>query len=222
MLAPKKKVTKKELKYDPLLDSIEKAQEFYEEHSKQITGGVVALVVVLVLAWGWMNSMESTRNEAMLASTKATIAAMGGIDDNVLAELESVVNRYGTNQAASQATYQLGVARIEAGDLDGAKTLFTGLASSSDPHLKTAGILKLAYLAEKASDYAEAALLYEQVGSSDDGTASQYAKLQAGYAYIADGNVIAADKIVKDLLDEKPAGKFLDQVKYLEGKVLEK
>ncbi len=222
MLTPKKKLTKKELKHDPLLDTLEKGQEFYEENSKQILTGAVAIVVVIILAWGWMNNREATRSEAMLASTKATIAALGGIDDNVLAELERVVNDYGNNSAVSQATYQLGVARLQENDITGARDLFTTLATSSDKQLQMAGKLKLAYISEKESNYSDAASLYEEVGALKAGVVSKYAKLQAGYAYMADGNVIKADGIVKELLNEKPTGKFLEQVKYLEGKVLEK
>jgi len=222
MLAPKKKLTKKELKHDPLLDSLEKGKEFYEENSKQIMSGVVAVVVIIVLAWGWMNNLETTKNEAMLASTKATIAAIDGVDDNVLAELESVVDEYGTSSAVSQTTYQLGVARLNAGDLSGARDLFTPMANSSDKQLKIAGKLKLAFISEKEANYVDAAALYSEVGALEAGVVSDYAMLQAGYAYIADGNVSPADKIVKDLMEEKPTGKFLEQVKYLEGKVLEK
>ena len=222
MLTPKKKLTKKELKHDPLLDTLEKAQEFYEENSKQIITAAVSVVVIIILGWGWMNNLETTRSEAMLASTKATLAAVGGTNENVLAELERVVDEYGDNSAISQATYQLGVARLKADDISGARELFTALAKSSDMQLQLSGKLKLAYIFEKESNYSEAAKLYSQVGALDEGVVSQYAKLQAGYAHIAAGNVTKADKIVKELLKEKPAGKFLEQVKYLEGKVLEK
>jgi hypothetical protein len=54
------------------------------------------------------------------------------------------------------------------------------------------------------------------------GIVSEYATLQAGYAYVSAGNVVQAENIVAELLSEKPTGKFLEQVKYLEGKVLEK
>ena len=222
MLTPKKKLTKKELKHDPLLDTLEKGQQFYEENSKQIITGAVAVAVIIVLAWGWMNNLETTRSEAMLASTRATIAAVVSMDENVLAELERVVNEYGDNVAISQATYQLGVARLQENDLTGARDLFTTLANSSDKQLMLAGKLKLAYIFEKESNYGDAASLYSDVGALNEGVVSEYAMLQAGYAYIADGNVTRADNIVKELPKEKPTGKFLEQVKYLEGKVLEK
>ena len=222
MLKPKKKLTKKELKHDPLLDTLEKGKEFYEENSKQIMTGVVAFLAIIVLAWGWMNSMEATKNEAMLADTKATLAVMGGIDDNVLAELERVVDEYSGKSVIAQSTYQLGVARLKADDLSGAKDLFTTLANGSDKQLSIAGKLKLAFIDEKEANYEDAASIYSEIGAMDEGVVSEYASLQAGYAYVSAGNVAQAESIVADLLKEKPTGKFLEQVKYLEGKVLEK
>ncbi|MBT3631161.1 MAG: tetratricopeptide repeat protein [Candidatus Marinimicrobia bacterium] len=222
MLTPKKKLTKKELKHDPLLDTLEKGKEFYEENSKQIMTGAIAVVAVIILGWGWMNNQAATRNEAMLANTKATLAAVGGVDDNVLAELERVVDQYGDNSVISQATYQLGVARLDADDLSGARDLFTVLANSSDKQLKVAGKLKLAFINEKEANYGDAASLYSEVGAMGAGIVSEYATLQAGYAYVSAGNVVQAENIVAELLSEKPTGKFLEQVKYLEGKVLEK
>jgi len=222
MLTPKKKLTKHELKHDPLLDSLEKGKEFYEENSKQIIGAAAAVVIVIILAWGWMNSMESTRNEAMLASTKATIAAMGGVDDNVLSELERVVSEYGDHDAVVQANYQLGVARLESDDLSGAREIFAKLAKSSDRQVKIAGKLKLAFINEREGQFGNAAKLYDEVAAMKANAVSEYARLQAGYAYVADGNVSQADLVVKELLANEPTGKFLEQVKYLEGKVLEK
>ena len=222
MLKPKKKITKKELKHDPLLDTLEKGKEFYEENSKQIMTGVVAFLAIIVLVWGWMNSMEATKNEAMLADTKATLAVMGGIDDNVLAELERVVDEYSGKSVIAQSTYQLGVARLKADDLSGAKDLFTTLANGSDKQLSIAGKLKLAFIDEKEANYEDAASIYSEIGAMGEGVVSEYASLQAGYAYVSAGNVAQAESIVADLLKEKPTGKFLEQVKYLEGKVLEK
>jgi predicted negative regulator of RcsB-dependent stress response len=222
MLTPKKKLTKKELKHDPLLDTLEKGKEFYEENSKQIMTGAIAVVAVIILGWGWMNNQAATRNEAMLANTKATLAAVGGVDDNVLAELERVVDQYGDNSVISQATYQLGVARLDADDLSGARDLFTVLANSSDKQLKVAGKLKLAFINEKEANNGDAASRYSEVGALGAGIVSEYATLQAGYAYVSAGNVVQAENIVAELLSEKPTGKFLEQVKYLEGKVLEK
>ncbi len=222
MLTPKKKLTKRELKHDPLLDTLEKGKEYYEDNRNQILGGLLALAVILLLGWGWMNNRASVKNEAMLANTKSTLAAALGMNDNVMAELERVVNDYGNNPAISQATYQLGVGKLEDGDLAGARELFKSLANGSDKQLKLAGKLKLAYINEREKNFADAAAIYQGIATKEKGLVSDYAKLQAGYAFFAAGNVDQAQKIVTDMLDMKPSGKLLEQVKYLEGKVLEK
>ncbi|NQV29666.1 MAG: tetratricopeptide repeat protein [Candidatus Marinimicrobia bacterium] len=222
MLTPKKKLTKKELKHDPLLDTLEKGKEFYEDHQKQLLSGILAVVAILLLGWGWMNNRTTVKNEAMLANTKSTLAAALGMNDNVIAELERVVNEYGSNVEISQAKYQLGVAKLEAGDLAGARELFNSLAKGSDKQLKLAGRLKLAYINEKESNYADAAALYQEISVHEKGVISDYAKLQAGHAFLAAGNVDQAQKITAELLVKKPTGKLLEDVKYLEGKGLEK
>ena len=222
MLTPKKKITKKELKHDPLLDTLEKGKEFYEENSSQIYMAIAGIVVISLLAWGWMNNLETTKNEAMLANTKVTLAASAGLDDNVLSELERVVDEYNGNAKISQATFQLGVAKLDADDLATARDLFTTLANGSDKQLSVAGKLKLAFINEKEANYSEAASIYSNIAAMEEGAISDYASMQAGYAYAAAGNMDQAQIIVEKLLAEKPTGKFLEQVKYLEGKVQEK
>jgi len=222
MLRPKKKITKKELKHDPLLDTLEKGKEYFEENSKQIVTVLSVVVIIFLLSWGWMNNRASTKNEAMLANTKITIAAMQGLDANVLSELEMIVEEYGNREEIAQSTLQLGIARMDSGDYSGARKLFTRLARRSDKHLKAAGKLKLANLSEKEADYATAASIYQEVAKLDLGAASDYASLQAGYAFLMAGNVEKARNIATELLNDDPTGNFRAQVKYFEGKVLEK
>ncbi|MCF7824132.1 MAG: tetratricopeptide repeat protein [Candidatus Marinimicrobia bacterium] len=222
MLQPKKKITKKELKHDPLLDTLEKGKEFYEENAKQILSTIAAVLVLFLLVWGWVNSRQSSKNAAMLANTKTILAVTQGLNDNVISELELVVEEYGNRDEIALSALQLGVAKMDAGDNEGARKLFTQLAKSSDKQVKIAGKLKLAYLDEKEANYTSAAGLYSQVATLDEGMTAKYAKLQAGYAFLNAGNVEKARNIVTDLLLDDPTGKFGDQVKYLEGKVLEK
>jgi len=222
MLTPKKKITKKELKHDPLLDSLEKGQEFFEQNSKQIYSTLGALAVIVLLLWGWMNSRESYQSEAMLADTKTSIAAMQGMTPNIISELELVVAEYGNNDLVAMSALQLAEARMDSGDYVGARELFSELAGSSDPYVKATGKLKLAFLAEKEADHTSAAALYGEVAGMDLPSTSRYASLQSAHALTSAGDLDAARSIVAELMAEEPSGRFRDQVKYLEGKVQEK
>ena len=222
MLTPKKKLTKKELKHDPLVDGIEKGKEFYEEYSKQIMGGLAGLILVIFLGWVWMDSMESARHEAMLAGTKATVTAAAGMDEGVLTQLEEVFTTYGSKPEVANANFQLGIARLEAGDLPGAEALFSEMAQSSDRQLAIAGALKLAYIAERNNDHLGAAELYLTVSAKATGATADWAKLQSAYAFQSAGNNVKANEIIAEMLDAEPKGKLAEEVRYLEGKLLEK
>ncbi|MCF7807744.1 MAG: tetratricopeptide repeat protein [Candidatus Marinimicrobia bacterium] len=222
MLTPKKKLTKKELKHDPLLDTLERGQEFYEANSKQILTGVGIVALAVLLTWGWMNSRDSFKNEAMLANTKTTMAAMQGMNSNVISELELVISEYGKNDLVALSALQLGSARLDSGDIAGARELFEHVAKNSDEFLRAAGKMKLAYLAERESEYLKAAKMYAAVSSMDLFSISKSAKLQAGYAYLNGGQPEKTRSIVDELLADELDVKFRQDVKYLEGKVQEK
>ena len=222
MLKARKKLTKKELKHDPLLDTLEQGKEFFETHKQKIYGAGIGLVVVVLLGWGWMNNRNSTNNEAMLANTKATLAANMGINENVRAELENVVAEYGSNSNIAQTRLELGSAKLAEDDFTGARVEFEKLAASSDKQTRMAGKLKLAYLSEREGDPAAAAKLYESVAKLDQGLVSDYARLQAGYAYLAANETTKCKAILAELLAAEPVGKFKENVEYLQGKVLEK
>jgi predicted negative regulator of RcsB-dependent stress response len=222
MLTPKKKITKKELKHDPLLDTLERGQEFYEKNSKQILTVLGVVVIIFLLLWGWMNSRESYTGEAMLADTKTSILALQGMNSNIISELELVIAEYGSNDLVAMSMLQLGEARLDSGDYAGAKELFSKLSNSSDSHLKAAGRLRLAALAEKEQDLSTAAMQYKAVAALDLPGVSRQAKLQSAYAFAAAEQLDEARRIVADLLADNPTGRFRDQVKYLEGKVQEK
>jgi outer membrane protein assembly factor BamD (BamD/ComL family) len=222
MLKARKKLTKQELKHDPLMDTLEKGKDFIESYKQQIYMAAGAAAILILVGLYWINSVQSTNNEAMLANTKATLAASQGINDAVISELEGVVSEYGSNKNISQSILQLGMAKLSDKDYSGARMEFEKLANSSDTQTKIAGKLKLAYLAEQEQDFSAAAAQYAAVAKISKGLVSKTAKLQSANAYYLAGNMEKAASIVDELLATEPVGTFKENVEYLQGKVLEK
>ncbi len=220
MLKARKKLTKQELKHDPLMDTLEKGKDFIESYKQQIYMAAGAAAILILVGLYWINSVQSTNNEAMLANTKATLAASQGINDAVISELEGVVSEYGSNKNISQSILQLGMAKLSDKDYSGARMEFEKLANSSDTQTKIAGKLKLAYLAEQ--ELSAAAAQYAAVAKISKGLVSKTAKLQSANAYYLAGNMEKAASIVDELLATEPVGTFKENVEYLQGKVLEK
>ena len=221
MLKARKKLTKKELKHDPLLDALESSKDFVEDNKQQIGLAAGAVVGVLLVGWMWMSSQTTTNNAAMLANTKSMIAMLSPTPAAV-DELENAVLDFGNNKNIGTAKLELAAVYIDSGNIAGAKDLLDELASSSDIILKEAGQLKLAYVAELEGDYATASKLYMKVADKAKGVIAKTAKLQAGYAYNSAGNKAMASQIAEELAAESPTGKFKESIEYLQGLALEK
>ena len=64
MLKARKRITKKELKHDPMLESIYKIETFVREYSKQALYGGGALVAIIVLAVMMYSSKKEAERKA--------------------------------------------------------------------------------------------------------------------------------------------------------------
>ena len=107
MLKARKKITKKEIKHDPFLESIYKAKEYFEENKQLITRigvGIVA-VVVIVLILNKNSKAEKEASEAALG--KAFVNLSIGDRDNGLLQLELLVDDYSGSEAAQRSLFML-------------------------------------------------------------------------------------------------------------------
>ena len=107
MLKARKKITKKEIKHDPFLESIYKAKEYFEENKQLINRigvGIVA-VVVIVLILNKNSKAEKEASEAALG--KAFVNLSIGDRDNGLLQLELLVDDYSGSEAAQRGLFML-------------------------------------------------------------------------------------------------------------------
>ncbi len=218
MLKPKKKLTKRELRRDPLLESIEKVKSYLEENSTRLLYGVGGVVVVILLAWGWNNSRESARIEAQLANTRVTAAYMNGVNGDVLSDLETVVAQYGDTHQASQSKYYLAVSRADSGDAAGARTLLMELVEDTDdPLLQTGAAVRLAELEEQSENYGKAGDWYMRAAGFSSPSIAEAAKIHAAYAYYYSVNPQECQRILDEIMAGEPQGTRKEEVEYLEG-----
>ena len=218
MLKPKKKLTKRAIRRDPLLDSLEKSRDFFEANKQKIYTYAGALVVIIVLVWGWNNNREGQKREAMLASTRVTTAYTMGVNADVIAELENVLADYGNSESAALSKYYLAETRMDSADYLGAAEIFEELLAGTDQtQLKIGSALKLAALAEIDGDYSRAASLYDQAATMAMPRASSTYKLQSAYSYYHAGDHDRAEQMVDELIDSKLPGKSKESADYLKG-----
>ncbi|MCF7796483.1 MAG: tetratricopeptide repeat protein [Lentisphaeria bacterium] len=218
MLHPRKKITKKELRRDPLLESYEKSRRYYETNKRNINAGIVILIVLIILGWGWQNNRKEMRNEAQLSATKAIAAYTSGSTLGVEEELQSVYEQYRGKDGTDLSVYYLGLMKLDSNKYDAARMMFESLSKYSESKIiKSAALLKLAYIKEQQNDYTGAAKLYENAAGVGKFTARNEALIAAGYNYFRAGELDAARGVVASVESEKLSSELLDSYRYLQG-----
>ena len=201
MLKPKKKITIKEIKQDPLLETIFKGQQYFNENKRLIAriGGGILLVVTVLILYRSNHSSVSTEADDILASAMSHYRA--GNHSKAIADLDILINQYSSTKSGETAIYYLADINMDAGNDSEVWKYAEIYARSGLSSSHRAGAYQmLGELNEKEGDYSGAANNYVQaVKFSDTEILSQRNVLRAVDCYLKSGNFDKADTLIKNL-----------------------
>lgn len=131
MLKPqKKKIDKKTLKKDPLLDSVIKAQTFYEEYKNKLAYAGIGLIV-LVLLVVWIKALnKETEQEAMTLLGKAQVEYENMNYSKSRDFLDNLHANYAGTDSEIQGTFLLANLNFTQGNYTQAKDLYSEFIDS--------------------------------------------------------------------------------------------
>ena len=137
MLKPKKKITKKEIKRDPLLETTFKAQTFLKENRTSVTRIAIGVAVVVIIAYVLIGQNRTRNIEARTAFGKALVAYASNDPDNARLQFEFVSDEYSGNKQGAMADYYLGKILYDQNDFSAAKLALENYINSSQVELLT-------------------------------------------------------------------------------------
>ena len=121
MLKPKRKITRKEIKRDPFLETVDKLESNIYKNKKLY----INIIIGLMLATIAFNIIKNKRAERLQTANSSLGRALVAIDkgdlDNARFQLETIILEYDGETIASTAGYYLGKISFDDGDFDGAK-----------------------------------------------------------------------------------------------------
>ena len=201
MLKPKRKITIKEIKQDPLLETIFKGQQYFNENKRLITligGGILLLVTVLILFRSNRSSV-STEADDILASAMSHYRA--GNHSMAISDLDILINQYSSTKSGETAIYYLAIIKMDAGNDSEVWKYAESYASNGLSSSHRAGAYQmLGELNEKEGYYSGAANKYVQAAKfSDTEILSRRNLLRAVDCYLKSGNLDKADTLIKNL-----------------------
>ncbi len=177
MLKPKKKISRKELKQDPLLSSIDQARAYYYENKKYLSYAMTGLIILVVAIVIFINNRKANAEKAATELGKvykiydnATVdktqfkVAINGQPDRGIMGLKGIVDNYGSSSSGELARFYLANAYYNLGQYDDALKQYEDF-SSSDPLLAASANAGIAACYEVKKDFAKAADYYSKAMS---------------------------------------------------------
>ena len=163
MLKPKRKITRKEIKKDPFLESIDKLENNFEQNKKtylNIAIGLIASVLVINI----LLNKQSQKNIDSNSDLGMALVAFDNEDyDNAKFQFETIVSEYSGTNSSNVANYYLGKISFENDDLDKSKTYLNAYLKDPEPDILIPGEIKmLSNIALKSSEYDKAIKLLDR------------------------------------------------------------
>lgn len=131
MLKPKKKITRKEIRRDPFLETVDTAQAHFE-NNKTLYTQIITGVLVLVAGFMFLSNKNRMHvKEGNIALGNALIAIDQTDLSNAKFQLETVYNDYSDTRPSFQAGYFLGKIYFDEGNFELAKKYVTNFSDNS-------------------------------------------------------------------------------------------
>ena len=143
MLKPKRKITRKEIKKDPLLETIDSIEAKFEKNKK--TYGNAAILVFLVLIGGYIftNKQNQNKIESNSALGVAMVAYSKMDYENAKFQFESIKSNFGNTSSANISSYFLGKIAYENSDFINSSLHLNDFLKYSDDDILVCGAIKL-------------------------------------------------------------------------------
>ena len=143
MLKPKRKIIRKEIKKDPLLETIDSVEAKFEKNKK--TFGNVFILVFLIFIGGYLFSNKQKQNkiESNSALGVAMMAYSNMDYENAKFQFESIKSNFGNTSSANKASYFLAKIAHRNSDFVNSSLYLNDFLNNSDDDILVCGAIKL-------------------------------------------------------------------------------
>lgn len=218
MLKQKKKITRKELKQDKFVIFALQAKTFFEEHSRTIFQGGLLLIILVAIAWFYLQSKRSAATEATGVLGQAQLELQTGNRDRAITLLQELAERFEGTAPAGQGTFLLAKLYWEQRNFEQAKTYFKKYIDDygNDKILMPAALAGYADCLMQEKKLEEAAKYYERAATVNPQFPEAVSFLySAAVAYRDAGNIEKARQLSEKILKEYETSPYKNKAELL-------
>tara|TARA_B100002051_G_scaffold262211_1_gene284582 strand:- start:958 stop:1623 length:666 start_codon:yes stop_codon:yes gene_type:complete len=157
MLKPKRKITRKEIKRDPFLETIDKLENSFEKNKKTFLNIVLAIIAGVFI----VNFLINKQNKKNIDSNSALGVAMLAFEnkdyDNAKFQFESIISEFQGTTAFGAANFYLGKIYFESNEFVKSESFLNNFISYADTEILYFGAVKmLTHIAMENNEYDKA------------------------------------------------------------------
>jgi len=205
MLKPQRKITRKEIKRDPFLETIDKIEYNFEQNKKTYLNIVLGLIAVIIS----VNVLLNKQGQKDIDSNSALGIALVAFDnqdyENAKFQFETILSDFSGTNSSNIANYYLGKISFENNELIKAESYLNEYMNNSEPDILIPGTIKiLSNIALKNNEFDKAIKLLDRgLRLGLDNNISNEFKLLKVSILINQDKVEIAQYILNEILLEK-------------------
>ena len=205
MLKPQRKITRKEIKRDPFLETIDKIEYNFEQNKKTYLNIALGLIAVIIS----VNILLNKQGQKDIDSNSALGIALVAFDnqdyENAKFQFETILSDFSGTNSSNIANYYLGKISFENNGLIKAESYLNEYLNNSEPDILIPGTIKiLSNIALKNNEFDEAIKLLDKgLRLGLDNNISNEFKLLKVSILIEQDKVEIAQYILNEILLEK-------------------
>lgn len=216
MLTPKKKLTRHQMKEDKLVTTYFKAVDYVNQHTREITYAVIAVLVVVALAFFMIRSKREAEENASVELAKAKLKFTSQAYQEAIDILKKLVENYDGTKSAGVGTVYLAQAYMKQQDFVNAEKYFQAYLDDygDDDLLAGAATAGIAATFDERKEYAKAAELYEK--AANEFAELMYAPtwlMDAARCYARAGSSQNAQNALRKIIDNYPKTAIVEDAK---------
>ena len=205
MLKPQRKITRKEIKRDPFLETIDKIEYNFEQNKKTYLNIALGLIAVIIS----VNVLLNKQGQKDIDSNSALGIALVAFDnedyENAKFQFETILSDFSGTNSSNIANYYLGKISFENNELIKAESYLNEYLNNSEPDILIPGTIKiLSNIALKNNEFDKAIKLLDRgLRLGLDNNISNEFKLLKVSILIEQDKVEIAQYILNEILLEK-------------------
>ena len=205
MLKPLRKITRNELKRDPLLDTLDKIESGFENNKKTVMNVGLLIIAFVVGIYIYYNNSKQNDLESDSAFGIAMIAYSNADYESAKFQLETVISNFNGTDGSDMAHYFLGKIAFKNNKYDDAKTYLNKYINSASNPVIACGAIKILHsISSQDGNHSESLDILKKGNKFNLGSASKLElQLLEAFTNIKLNDFTNARKNIDDILQLK-------------------